>query len=256
LNVTERVDDLRGRIDLLELDLNDQDARAIFIERALHQVEHGLFDLLTALGQDRLQIVAADFLAHGAFGDGADGAFRVLDVEQEVGRAARLHLPDDGEVHVDDVLVAGQHQAFLRHFAHADIAAGGGALHADADFETAILRHIGDDDALDGIRQMIVQAFTDRADMLAETQHDALLARLDLEPAGKTPDGQQHDEREEDALLAREETARHDLAETVLTTAQKLVDIGRTRAATGRTAAPPARIRTPRATAAALSTPG
>ncbi len=35
-----------------------------------------------------------------------------------VADAVRLDPPQHGEIHVDDVLVAGQHQAFLRHVAH------------------------------------------------------------------------------------------------------------------------------------------
>ena len=81
---------------------------------------------------------AADHLAHRAFGHRLHGAFRVLDVEQVVADAVRLDPPEHREVDVDDVLVAGEHQALFRHVAH-----GGAAAqivddaHADVDLVDA-----------------------------------------------------------------------------------------------------------------------
>ncbi len=88
------------------------------VERLLHQVLHGGLDGLARAGQDRLDFGAADHLAHGAFGDRLHGAFGILDVEQVFADAGRLDLPQHREIDVDDVLVAGEHQAFFRHVAH------------------------------------------------------------------------------------------------------------------------------------------
>ena len=79
---------------------------------------------LPRAGEDRLDFRAADHLAHGAFGDRLHGAFRILDVELIVaGAALRLDHPEHREIHIDDVLVAGEHQALLRHVAHLGAAA-------------------------------------------------------------------------------------------------------------------------------------
>ena len=59
----------------------------------------------------------ADDLAHGALGHLLHGDLGVLDVEEVLLRV--LDAPEDDEIDVDDVLVAGQHQAFLGHVAHA-----------------------------------------------------------------------------------------------------------------------------------------
>ena len=56
-------------------------------------------------------------LAHGAFGHRLHRAFRILDVEQIVAGSARLDPPEHREIDVDDVLVAGEHQALFRHVA-------------------------------------------------------------------------------------------------------------------------------------------
>ena len=106
------------RLHLLHLD-----AGAVVVERLLHQVLHRGLDGLPRAGEDRLDVGAADHLAHGAFGHRLHGAFRILDVEQIVADAVRLDQPEHREIDVDDVLVAGQHQAFLRHVAHRRAAA-------------------------------------------------------------------------------------------------------------------------------------
>ena len=81
---------------------------------------------------------AADHLAHGAFRHRLHGAFRVLDVEQVLADACPASiLPQHREIDVDDILVAGQHQAFFRHVAHRGAAAGiVDDAHADVDLAT------------------------------------------------------------------------------------------------------------------------
>src|SRR6202035_3070244 len=92
--------------------------RTVAVERLLHQFLYAGFRGGAGAGQDRLDVGAADYLAHRAFGDRLHGAFGVLDVEEIVADAVRLDAPQHGEVDVDDILVAGQHQAFFRHVAH------------------------------------------------------------------------------------------------------------------------------------------
>ena len=127
LHVAEGVDDLGRRVDFLQLDLLHQDAGAVVVERLLHQLLHRRLDVLPRAGQDRLDIRVPDHLAHGAFGHRLHGAFGILDVEQIIADAVRLDLPQHREIDIDDVLVAGQHQAFFRHVAY-----GGAAAHVVA----------------------------------------------------------------------------------------------------------------------------
>ena len=107
----------RRRVDLLQLHLVDADAGAVAVEHVLHQLLHGLLGLLARLGQDRLDVGLADDLAHGALGHFLHGDLGVLDVEEVLLRV--LDAPVDDEIDVDDVLVAGQHQALFGHVAHA-----------------------------------------------------------------------------------------------------------------------------------------
>ena len=187
LHVAERVDDLRRRIDLLQLHLLDQDAGAVLIERLLHQILHRALDVLPRAGQDRLNVGAADHLAHRAFGDRLHGAFGVLDVEQIVADLGRLDLPQHREIDVDDVLVAGEHQALFGHVAHRGAAARI-VDHAHADVDLVDAQRLRREDRLDRIGQMIVQAGLHLADVLAEAQHDAKLIRLDPEEPGNAPE--------------------------------------------------------------------
>ena len=99
----------------LELNLHDANARAIMVQDALNKLLHGLFGLGARGGEDRLDVALTDDLAHGAFGDRLHGSFRILDVEEEVRRVA--DLPEHDEINVDDILVAGEHQALFGHIA-------------------------------------------------------------------------------------------------------------------------------------------
>ena len=117
LHIAEGVDHLGRRVDLLQLHLVDADAGAVVVEHVLHQLLHGLLGLLARLRQERLDVGLADDLAHGALGHFLHGDLGVLDVEEVFLRV--LDAPEDDEIDIDDVLVAGQHQAFLRHVGHA-----------------------------------------------------------------------------------------------------------------------------------------
>ena len=228
LHVAEGVDHLRRRVDFLQLHLLHLDAGAVMVEGLLHQLLHCRLGGLPRAGEDRLQRRAADNLAHGGFGYRFDGAFGILDVEQIVADRARPDFPQHREIHVDDVLVAGQHQAFLRHFAHRGAAADVfDRAHADIDLVDAQRRR--GERGLDRIGQVIVQPRHHLARELAEPQHDAELIGLDPEEAGKAPeyDYRQRDQR--DAAAA--EIAGQQAAQPVLALAQQFLEIGRLRPA-------------------------
>ncbi len=221
LHVAERVNDLRGRIDLLHLYLLHQDAGAVMVERLLHQLLHCDLDALPGAGQDRLDFGPADHLAHRAFRDRLHRALRVLDVEKVFADAARLDPPQHREIDIDDVLVAGEHQALLRHVAHRGAAAKV-VDDAHADVDLAHLQRLGRERALNRIRQMIVEARIDLANLLAETQHDATLVGLDPEETGNAP---QHDraERDQRKAAATEIAAGQHTPQLVLAAPQQLL---------------------------------
>ena len=203
-----------------------QDARAVAVERLLHQFLHACFGGGAGAGEDRLDVGAADHLAHRAFGHRLHGAFGVLDVEEKIADAVGLDPPQHGEIDVDDVLVAGQHQAFFRHVAHGAAAPRRIVDQRHADRDGGDAQRLRQQHGLDRIRQMIVQARLHGAHMLAEAQHDAELFRLDAEEAGQAPDRQRADQDQRDAHAA-EMTAGQQLLQPVLTAAQKVLKIRR-----------------------------
>ena len=69
--------DLRGRVDRLQLHLFDQHAGAIVVEDLLHAGLHVGLDRLAVAGQHAVDRLEADDLAHDAFGHRFDGFARV-----------------------------------------------------------------------------------------------------------------------------------------------------------------------------------
>src|SRR4029079_8559087 len=180
-------------------------------------------------------------------GHGLHRAFGILDVEEVFADAIRLDPPQHGEIDVNDVLVAGEHQAFFRHVAH-----GGAAAQivddAHADVDLADLQGLGRQRGLNRIGQMVVEARLDFTDLLAEAQHDADLVRLDAEEPGHAP---QHDraERDQGEAAAAHVAAGQGAPELVLAAAQQILEIRRRR---------PGRLRsgTPGALRSAARSPG
>jgi hypothetical protein len=178
---------------------------------------HAGLDVLPGAGQDRLQGGAADDLAHGALGHRLHRAFRLLDVEQVIAHPVRLDLPQHREVDVDDVLVAGEHQALFRNVA--DRGAAAQVLHhAHADVDLVDAQRLRSQHRLDRIRQVIVQSRLHLAHVFAEAQHHAELVGLDAKEARKAPDRHrgQHDQAQ---ALGAEAAARKHRAQPVLATA-------------------------------------
>jgi hypothetical protein len=106
----------------------------------------------------------------------------------EIADVVRLDLPQHRKIDIDDVLVAGQHQAFLWYGAHSTAAA---QIEADVDLVDA--QRLRRERGFDRIGQMIIQPGRHLADELAEAEHHAEFIWLDAEEAGKAP---QHDRRQ------------------------------------------------------------
>src|SRR5262249_40566967 len=104
LHITQRIENLRGRVDLLQLHLRYLHAGVVTVQDLLHQVLHVRLDALTGNGRDLLAVGAADHLAHGAFGDRFHRTVRLLNVEKVIGSAGGLDDPKHREIDVDDVL--------------------------------------------------------------------------------------------------------------------------------------------------------
>ncbi len=163
------------------------------VEHRLHPGQHALLDARARLSQRRLDGGRADHLPHDALGDRLDRLVGVPRVEQVFAGVA--DLPEHGEIDVDDVLVAGQHQALRRHGlvhrvgAVSDEAAGGHAQRLRPRRGAVAHRHAvdaGDGGGSAPSRSAKEYGSSGRqrgADEGAEAQHHALLVRLDpVEP--------------------------------------------------------------------------
>ena len=123
--------------------------------------------------------------AHRAFRNGFDGFFGVADVEQEIRCIA--DFPLHFEINIDDVFIAGQHQAFfgdrrLRRLARTDKSPG-----AEADFSMVDSRYAWGFRCFDRIRQMIVEAGGSGTGIFTKTHDHALFIGLDEIDTGGKP---------------------------------------------------------------------
>ena len=84
LDVAEGVDHLRRVVGLLQLHLLYLNTGVVGVERLLHQLLHLGLNGVPAAGDDRLDIVAANDLAHCAFRHCLHGAFGILNIEKIV----------------------------------------------------------------------------------------------------------------------------------------------------------------------------
>ena len=139
--------------------------------------------------------------------------------------ASRMR-PEGGELHVDDVLVAGQHQALVRYRLRErpPVGVDQGPV---ADLGPVDLRHLGQENRLEGPGQMIVEARLGGLGPLAPAQHHALLVGLDAVEAGQQPDAE-HDDEEQDEAAAPAHSG-HKSAEAILPTPEHLFEIWRCR---------------------------
>src|SRR5262249_4594203 len=147
-----------------------------------------------------------------------------------------LDDPQHREIDVDDVLVAGEHQALFR-----NVARGGAAPRildqAHADVDPAIARNFRRQRLLDRIGQMIIEAWLRELRELAEAQHHSLLVGLHAVEAGEHPECDRGDNQEH-AAPAAERAAWQDALQAILAAADQLFEIGRGRAARLRTGTP------------------
>src|SRR6185295_3645954 len=198
---------------------------AVGIEQALHQFLHGLLGLLPRLGKDGLDGGLTDHLAHGAFGHLLHRHLGVLDVEEVVARV--LDAPEDDEVDIDDVLIAGQNQAFLRYVANATAKAARAAARAHADLDDALLRHLGQAHLFDRIGKPEVQPRRLRPRRLTEEHNDAEFIGVDAKRKGIK--GQYRCRHHGDQKHQRSRQARatgHHLLQLVLATLQDFFEVG------------------------------
>ena len=207
---------------------------SILIEHFLHQLLHALLGLLARLGQDRCDIVLADDFAHRALGHLFDGGVRVLNVEQVL--LCVLDAPVDDEIDVDDVLVAGQHQAFFRHIARA----GPGAdRRAHADLDDVLPRYLRQAHLFDRIGEAEMQPGCLLPLDFAKAHHNAQFVRVHTKcKSVEGNDGGQHNGAEKEEGAGNAGAARHDLFQPVLAALEELFQIGLLVRASGRALAP------------------
>ena len=164
------------------------------------------------LGARELEPGLADDLAQRALRGVLHRSVGVAEVEQV--QPGVLDPPKGDEVDVDDVLVAGQHQAFPGHAAHhvglALLAARGkaylGAVHP---------RHLGPENFADRRRQIVIEARLGGADPFAEDQCNALFLGLHpVEPGGEP--AEQHDDDDDQNSARAADAAGNQLADPVL----------------------------------------
>ena len=163
LHIDKAFHHLGWRIDFLQLHLGNLDAALVVVENLLCLVQNVVLDLRAQLGQRRLDRGPPDHLAHRAFRHRLDDQGRVARVEQVADRVA--DLPEHREVDVDDVLIAGEHQALFQNVASALIAGLDlrVAAAAIADLDAVDPRDGRRQHPLDRPRQVVVEARQRRA---------------------------------------------------------------------------------------------
>jgi hypothetical protein len=151
----------------------------------------------------------------------------IADAEEELQRI--LDHPEDGVLHVDDFLVAGQDQTLVRHVLGREIAVriDGGA---EADLNPVDPLHLRRLDLADGCGQIVVKAGVGELPDAPEDEGHALLVGLDPVEAGGEPECQA-DERDEGEAPAAAEPARQQALHAVLALAQDIFQVGRLAAA-------------------------
>ena len=112
-NVLKRVDNRGRRLDTLNFDLRQDDSRTIVVQRLLDQILNFVRNLSATGGPGVFKLRLADNLTHRRFRGSFNRQFGIANLEEEFRRV--LNFPENHKLGVDDILIAGQHQAFLRH---------------------------------------------------------------------------------------------------------------------------------------------
>ena len=186
---------LLGRLHALHVDVDDDDAGLQAVELRLHRADQVRRDRVALLVQHRVDLAAADDLAHRRFGGQRHRVFRIAVLEQEFARVLDPVL--HGEADVDDVLVLRQHRRIAQARRLADRIA--------ADLLGAQLRHVDRLVGLEGIGQAPLEAGVDGVAVAPERGDHRLLAFLDDEDAAAEPDQDDDaaDQRRADAGTAQ-----------------------------------------------------
>ena len=158
-------------------------------------------------------------------------------------------------MHVDDVLVAREHQGLARHVRHRRVGIDRGRVGLGvADLHLCLTRDRRRVNGLDQ-RQAEIEARQDGAVVFAEAENDADLVRLDAEGEGRVADEAEDDDDNGDDgdradAAATAAATREHAAKAILTTTKKLFQIGR-----GLTPATAAGVSRPLAPWAAIAAP-
>ena len=184
----------------------DQDTGLVRIEDVLGQGSNVLFDDFLVLRQRVADRLVPDHLTHGALGSSLGRFLGVLDIEEEL--SGILDHPKHGEIDVDDVFIAGQHQAFFRHVPRRLSAAKitGTAI---TDLDLIDPCDFGRLDGLDGGGQVIVEAGLCRRHPFAKAQHDTLFIRLHAVKATGGPNGNGDQDYQRQAASASPSTGEY-----------------------------------------------
>ena len=158
-------------------------------------------------------------------------------LNKEFADACRLHFPQNREVDIDDILVAGEHQALLRYVAYGCAAAPDIVHDSHADIDLVHAQRFGREHRFNGIWQMVVQAGLHLAYCLAEAQHHTEFVRLDPEKARKTPE-RKHAKHHESETASAEIAAGQHAPQFVLAATEDFFEIWRRRARRLRSRAP------------------
>src|SRR5262249_37995982 len=199
-----------------------------------------------------LELRLADDLAHRGLRDAFDHRLGFFDVEEVVDRIVGLlaDLPLHVEVDVDDVLIAGQHQAFGQEGGRGFAAHVGAA----ADLRALDRGHLGLLDGADRRRHVPVETGTGDVLDLAEDHAYADLVRLHGVDTREQPAGDDEDRDDGDAASAADAPG-HVALDAILAAAQQFLEVGRTLAGGAASPWPRTAAATPGAAAPSLILP-
>ena len=151
-----------------------------------------VLNLELAVGQGGVDEAVADHFAHGRFRGVFDHSGLIRHVKQIF--HGILYLILNAELHIDDVLVPGEHRGLFGQRAVSPLLEGPALPNrAETHLHALHLRHFGLVDRLYGERQGVMRPGADRAVVFAEAQDHPFLIRIDDIDAGKQP---HRDERE------------------------------------------------------------
>ncbi|MNS68741.1 hypothetical protein D3C72_1020280 [compost metagenome] len=169
---------LLRRLHGLHRHVGDDGADLVAVENLLHQLLRIVRHLFAALVQHEVHLAAADHFADRRFGDLAQGVFLVARVEQP--RHGIFQGVLHRELDVDDVFIVRQHQRFAGLLVAQRLAV--------THFHRAHLRHVDGFVGLERVRPAPVETGRRGVAVLAEREHDAVLALLHDERAAGEPD--------------------------------------------------------------------